>query len=351
MEKKEDFAQSVQRQELRHQIRKLIDDVESKFNNVRKPKSVQIALKVATKVDERVKPTKTDYINSINDLKAILNESQDNSEAVEIADDEIKLKRLSKSIGLGRTWTIIVYPNKDDKTPDNWREILDNYHVGWIEGPVHDKDVNPDGTKKKKHIHIILVFDNKKDFLAVKKIADAIHSPRPQKVESIRGMVRYLIHIDNPEKAQYDKKDIKLHGGVDDIDHYFESQGSRREILKQIVEYIRDNNITSFADLTYYVMAQGNDDWFDIISQRNTLFLKAVIDGEYHNQQRIAKSKEDGLEPLAQTYRENMQEKPAEKMKMAMKVKEMRAKGHTQKQIADTLGKSERTIRRLIKNK
>ena len=46
-----------------------------------------------------------------------------------------------------------------------------------------------------------------------------------------------------------------------------------------------------------------------------------------------------------------MQEKPAEKMKMAMKIKEMRAKGHTQKQIADTLGKSERTIRRLIKNK
>ena len=45
-----------------------------------------------------------------------------------------------------RTWTFILYP---ESAPENWRYILDGYHIPWVESPLHDKDVNPDGTVKK----------------------------------------------------------------------------------------------------------------------------------------------------------------------------------------------------------
>lgn len=45
-----------------------------------------------------------------------------------------------------RAWTFIVYP---DSAPDNWRDILDELHIPWVESPLHDKDQNPTGEQKK----------------------------------------------------------------------------------------------------------------------------------------------------------------------------------------------------------
>ena len=51
----------------------------------------------------------------------------------------------------GRDWTFIVYP---ESAPLDWRNILDETHIKWIESPLHDKDFNADGTLKKPHWHI-----------------------------------------------------------------------------------------------------------------------------------------------------------------------------------------------------
>ena len=52
-------------------------------------------------------------------------------------------KSNGESYGKGRTrsWTFIVYP---DSAPENWRSILDEDHIQWIESPLHDKDLNAD---------------------------------------------------------------------------------------------------------------------------------------------------------------------------------------------------------------
>ena len=54
---------------------------------------------------------------------------------------------MSKKDDRARTWTFIVYP---ESAPQNWRELLDECHVSWVESPLHDKDVNPDGTVKNR---------------------------------------------------------------------------------------------------------------------------------------------------------------------------------------------------------
>ena len=44
----------------------------------------------------------------------------------------------------GRNWWIVVYP---ESLPENWKEIISTEPVAI--SPLHDKDVNADGTKEK----------------------------------------------------------------------------------------------------------------------------------------------------------------------------------------------------------
>ena len=41
--------------------------------------------------------------------------------------------------------TFVVYP---ESAPENWRTILDETFMRWVESPLHDKDVNADGEIK-----------------------------------------------------------------------------------------------------------------------------------------------------------------------------------------------------------
>lgn len=177
----------------------------------------------------------------------------------------------------GRNWTIIVYP---DSAPDDWRDLLDKYHIPWIESPLHDKDTNPDGTVKKAHWHVLLLFDGNKSYQQVKDITAKLNTVNPQRVESARGMVRYMVHLDNPEKYQYDVKDIKAHGGAD-IDTLMKPTATNRlQTLKEIITYIHDNQVTNFMDLLMYAI-QNNDDWFNIMADYNTLVITKAIDAQW----------------------------------------------------------------------
>lgn len=53
-----------------------------------------------------------------------------------------------------RNWSVIVYP---ESAPENWRQILDESHIEWIESPLHEFDTNPTGEIKKPHYHILLL--------------------------------------------------------------------------------------------------------------------------------------------------------------------------------------------------
>ena len=60
-----------------------------------------------------------------------------------------------------RTWTIVVYP---DSAPENWRDLIDEQHIGWVESPLHEFDTNPTGELKKAHWHVLLCFGSVKAY-------------------------------------------------------------------------------------------------------------------------------------------------------------------------------------------
>ena len=198
----------------------------------------------------------------------------------------------------GRDWTFLVYPTEiDEKTgeivggaPINWREILDETHLRWVESPFHDKDVNPDGTPKKPHWHILLTWDGPVTFEAAAKITKELNSPVPQKVGSARGLVRYMAHLDNPEKFQYSVDEIIGHGGADVAEYFKMTATNRMTVLKDMVRYIYDNGVDNFADFLM-ICIENSDDWFEVATNHNTLAINKMIDGVWQKN-RVNQSKE-----------------------------------------------------------
>lgn len=181
--------------------------------------------------------------------------------------------------GRCRHWTIVVYP---ESAPEDWRDRLKG--LQWIESPLHDKDVNPDGTLKKPHWHILLVFTNKKSYEQIKEIADSINGASPQYVQNITGMVRYLAHLDNPEKAQYDKSKIVGHGV--DVSQYLESNGNIDELLQAIEIYCEENHIIEYAHLTR--ISRQFDEWHKCVST-HTIHFKAFVNSLRHSENQTIK--------------------------------------------------------------
>ncbi|MDV8169462.1 replication protein [Streptococcus pneumoniae] len=180
-----------------------------------------------------------------------------------------------KTVEKGRDWTFIVYP---ESAPKNWRDILDETHMRWVESPLHDKDLNPDKEIKKPHYHILLSADGPITYNQVVKIIEPLNAPIPKKVGSAKGLIRYMAHLDNPEKYQYSIDEIVGHGGAD-IASYFElTKTDKMTVMKEIIQYIHENKIDNYADFLMICIGKS-DDWFDVAINYNTLAINKMIDG------------------------------------------------------------------------
>lgn len=160
-----------------------------------------------------------------------------------------------------RNWNIIVYP---ESAPENWREIIDDLHIKWIESPLHDKDVNPTGEPKKPHYHITLIFESNKTYEQVRQLTEQLNTVIPQKCQSVEGSIRYMSHTDNPEKYQYDRNKIVAHGNVE-LDRYFAMTTSQRyALIDEMAQFILDYDVVEFMDLKLYAMKE-RPDWNEVL--------------------------------------------------------------------------------------
>lgn len=157
-----------------------------------------------------------------------------------------------------RTWAFVAYP---ESLPPNWRAVLDEMGVPWACSPLHDKDVNETtGEPKKPHYHVVLSFSGPKSYEQVKEITDKLNTTVPQKCHSVRGAVRYMAHLDNPEKAQYSTSDITSGMGFDVDDALKLSATEKDQILQQLENFIFGRHVREYAHLAYWV-SKYHPDW------------------------------------------------------------------------------------------
>lgn len=180
-----------------------------------------------------------------------------------------------------RTWTCVVYP---ESAPDNWRDILDELHIEWLESPLHDSDLNATNEVKKAHWHILLIFGGVKSYEQVRELTEGINCPSPQRCHNAKAMVRYMAHLDNPDKHQYKIEDIKAHGGVDLAEMLRPSSSERYSLIKEMIDFVKDNNIVEFQDLMDYAAEQRFDEWFPLLCDNSTIVIANYIKSCRHRQ-------------------------------------------------------------------
>ncbi|MCQ2740426.1 MAG: replication protein [bacterium] len=189
-----------------------------------------------------------------------------------------------------RNWTFIIYP---ESAPGNWIEILNNEQIQFVVSPLHDKDLTPTGEPKKPHWHIVVIFSGVKSYDQVKTIPEKVNGTIPERVKDIRSMIRYLTHIDYPSKAQYDKNDIQLYGGVDlDIESFFLTKTDLKNIKREMFNYMVENDITEFCDLVNYAK-ENRPEWYDRIIESDFMLLKYIDSNRHKKKDQAEKQTHD----------------------------------------------------------
>lgn len=178
-----------------------------------------------------------------------------------------------------RNWVFILYP---DSAPENWKDMLQEMAIPCAISPLHDRDVNPDGEVKKPHYHILLLFDGNKSYDQIKEITDNFNASVPQKCLSVRGQVRYFCHLDNPEKWQYDERQIITYGGIDTTDLLKKSASYRYSTITDMYDFVKANQITEITTLLDYCRENDLEDWFVMLCDGQATIVKEAIKSIRH---------------------------------------------------------------------
>lgn len=171
-----------------------------------------------------------------------------------------------------RCFSTIVYP---ESAPENWLSILEDMKVPAIVSPLHKDDINPGGTPKKPHYHVNLYFDGPRTQVYAESLFKQIGGVGCEIINSVRGATRYLLHMDNPDKAPYKREDIKQFCGAD-----FESLTAlptdEIKVVRDMMDFIRCNCITSFNKFADYC-ADNNETWFRALISSKSYYIKEYV--------------------------------------------------------------------------
>lgn len=186
-----------------------------------------------------------------------------------------------------RNWAFLLYP---ESAPKDWKEILQKTGLRCAISPLHDKDKNDTGEPKKPHYHVILAYSGPTSYNVVKSLTDRLKQPIPQALEQVKGYYRYFTHMDNPEKAQYDPREIETINGFNIIDYSDLTRSEVVEYKRQLVAIVEGENFTEYAQLCDFLLRNDLIELFDTASS-NTLFLNTYITSRRHA--RIGKESQD----------------------------------------------------------
>lgn len=154
----------------------------------------------------------------------------------------------------------VLYPDSDTYDTDKLIKSLAKELLTFAVSPIHDKDVEEDGSKKKAHYHLLLSYSSATTLNNIRSWFKACGMPESD-LHSVRvcasgvGYYRYLTHKDNPEKAQYNDNDIRVFNDSDELFKKFSKTASEKiDDLVRIFQIVDELNTISFHSLIQYLM-------------------------------------------------------------------------------------------------
>ena len=159
----------------------------------------------------------------------------------------------------------MLYPDSQTYDVEQVIKALAQEHLTFAVSPIHNRDVEEDGSPKKCHYHILLAYSSATTLNNIRGWFRACGMPDSD-MHSIRvcasgvGYYRYLTHKDNPEKAQYDVKDLRIFNDFDGIFKNFENSDSDKiDKRVRIFQIVDELNTISFHNLLQYLMLNERD--------------------------------------------------------------------------------------------
>lgn len=156
----------------------------------------------------------------------------------------------------------------------NLAQMGDERATYWV-SPCHDLDKHDDGTSKKAHYHVQVYFRDAKKVSVGRKFGKLMNFVGCEVLHNARGYARYLCHLDDPDKAQYNPQDVKTFGPKNYID-FIGSVDDKYNELKDMIDYIKDNNIMFYSDFVDYCK-ENNNNWFRSLMGSATFKLEKYI--------------------------------------------------------------------------
>lgn len=180
-----------------------------------------------------------------------------------------------------RYWVGVLY---NENMIDNWQTELGDILQLPFCYCVHDKDTIADGSEDKKiHTHLIIVFNNTTTYNHAFNIFNKLSVDGKNalnKIESVvcvRSMYDYLIHDTDTcrkkGKHLYNKSE-RISGNNFDIGNFEQlSTTDRNKIVKELCDFIVENNVVNFADFYILCILEFQDSsYFEILRTYSGLF-------------------------------------------------------------------------------
>lgn len=205
--------------------------------------------------------------------------------------------QLSQGKKRGKSYTLIVFIDDlpDELKDGKWKQLIIDLGFKCAFSPLHDRDVNADGTPKKPHYHVVIYGSS--NWISLIDLIDLVRDkfqgkgvPVPEKVPNLDGLLRYFTHIDNPDKAQYSKSGIECHGGLSIERAYRVSKMEHDVMVRDMISLIRDNEeITDFFQVVNVALDRadkGDDKLFEVIKSNGWLLEKYISSRRYYMRDR-----------------------------------------------------------------
>lgn len=159
----------------------------------------------------------------------------------------------------------VLYPDSKTYDTDNVIKSLAKEHLTFAVSPIHNSDVDDNGSPKKAHFHLLLSYSSATTltnirgwFKACGMLDSDLHTVCV--CASGVGYYRYLTHKDNPEKAQYNDNDIRVFNDFDGIfEKFANTEIDKIEKRVRIFQIVDKLNTISFHYLLQYLMLNERD--------------------------------------------------------------------------------------------
>lgn len=188
------------------------------------------------------------------------------------------MEKIKNPPAKSKYFCIVLYPDSITYNVENVIKALADEHFTFAVSPIHDRDLEDDGTLKKPHFHLLLAYtsattlNNIRGWFNVCGIPESdLHSVRV--CASGVGYYRYLTHKDNPEKAQYNENDLRVFNDSEELFKKFSKTSSDKiDDLVRIFKTVDELNTISFHSLVQYLMLNERD-LFKLLTSSSALAI------------------------------------------------------------------------------